>query len=212
MFEAQLLATALGLPAIALVGLAGRQLGSERLGLISAGLAATYAFVWVNDGLLMAETVAICAAAGTVLAGLKFATLPDRRNAALLGLVGGLAALCRAELVLYLPLVATIVLVNKPLQWRERLFRYFVVGLAALAVVSPWIVRNLLVFEETVLLSNGAGTVLVQANCDPTYFGPHLGYWQISCGQPAPYGPNGCLLYTSPSPRDGLLSRMPSSA
>src|SRR5680860_1011747 len=25
-------------------------------------------------------------------------------------------------------------------------------------------------------------------------------------------GSNGCLLYTSPSPRDGLLSRMPSSA
>ena len=25
-------------------------------------------------------------------------------------------------------------------------------------------------------------------------------------------GPSGCLLYTSPSPRDGLLSRMPSSA
>ena len=24
--------------------------------------------------------------------------------------------------------------------------------------------------------------------------------------------PEGCLLYTSPSPRDGLLSRMPSSA
>ena len=24
--------------------------------------------------------------------------------------------------------------------------------------------------------------------------------------------PNTCLLYTSPSPRDGLLSRMPSSA
>ena len=26
------------------------------------------------------------------------------------------------------------------------------------------------------------------------------------------YGPKTCLLYTSPSPRDGLLSRMPSSA
>ena len=26
------------------------------------------------------------------------------------------------------------------------------------------------------------------------------------------YEQNGCLLYTSPSPRDGLLSRMPSSA
>ena len=33
--------------------------------------------------------------------------------------------------------------------------------------------------------------------------------------QPAPGGTpvyKGCLLYTSPSPRDGLLSRMPSSA
>ena len=27
-----------------------------------------------------------------------------------------------------------------------------------------------------------------------------------------PAGDNACLLYTSPSPRDGLLSRMPSSA
>src|SRR5680860_1820709 len=27
-----------------------------------------------------------------------------------------------------------------------------------------------------------------------------------------PKGPSTCLLYTSPSPRDGLLSRMPSSA
>ena len=26
------------------------------------------------------------------------------------------------------------------------------------------------------------------------------------------HGPKSCLLYTSPSPRDGLLSRMPSSA
>ena len=26
------------------------------------------------------------------------------------------------------------------------------------------------------------------------------------------FDPNACLLYTSPSPRDGLLSRMPSSA
>ena len=43
----------------------------------------------------------------------------------------------------------------------------------------------------------------------------YLGYWD--CGVPHSIGVhrfmyNGCLLYTSPSPRDGLLSRMPSSA
>ena len=62
---------------------------------------------------------------------------------------------------------------------------------ATLLLLSPWVVRNLLVFEEPVFLSNGAGTVLVQANCDPTYHGDFLGYWRIECGQPAPFGPEG---------------------
>ena len=31
-------------------------------------------------------------------------------------------------------------------------------------------------------------------------------------GKPLSYNGKPCLLYTSPSPRDGLLSRMPSSA
>ena len=32
------------------------------------------------------------------------------------------------------------------------------------------------------------------------------------CAAAGPIAPQDCLLYTSPSPRDGLLSRMPSSA
>ena len=35
---------------------------------------------------------------------------------------------------------------------------------------------------------------------------------QFLLPMPAVVGHEGCLLYTSPSPRDGLLSRMPSSA
>ena len=49
-------------------------------------------------------------------------------------------------------------------------------------------------------------------------------HWEVDPARLAPYIPEGleldlfegkayvCLLYTSPSPRDGLLSRMPSSA
>ena len=39
-------------------------------------------------------------------------------------------------------------------------------------------------------------------------FGP-ITDWECLCGK---YKRMNCLLYTSPSPRDGLLSRMPSSA
>ena len=52
----------------------------------------------------------------------------------------------------------------------------------------------MLVFEEPVLLSNGAGTVAVQANCDATYYGPYPGFWNLACGNPQPYGPDGELL------------------
>ena len=45
----------------------------------------------------------------------------------------------------------------------------------------------------------------------------HDGYFDLGGGNKLPVGemlnlPHTCLLYTSPSPRDGLLSRMPSSA
>ena len=49
----------------------------------------------------------------------------------------------------------------------------------------------------------------------PTLAAPGEGKVTIAIRVPAANtcnGARGCLLYTSPSPRDGLLSRMPSSA
>ena len=190
----QFVAVLMGLPAIVLMGILGREVRSERLGLLAAALTAVYAFIWVSDGLLMAETAAIAAATATMLMGVRFWRAPTVRSAALLGLVGGVAALTRAELVLFLPLVAGVVLVRSTLPWRDRLIRYTVCGLAALVLCLPWFVRNTLAFDTPVLFSNGVGTVLVQANCDATYYGPDLGYWNLECGLPTPYGPNGSLL------------------
>ena len=42
--------------------------------------------------------------------------------------------------------------------------------------------------------------------------GFYVGAWTADVGDGLEYDLYGCLLYTSPSPRDGLLSRMPSSA
>ncbi len=190
----QFVAVLMGLPAIVLMGLLGREVFSERLGLLAAALTAVYAFIWVNDGLLMAETAAIAAATATMLVGVRFRRSPTVGSAALLGLVGGVAALTRAELVLFLPLVTAVVLVRSTLLWRDRLVRFTVCGLAALVLCLPWFVRNTLVFDTPVLFSNGMGTVLVQANCDATYHGPDLGYWNLECGLPTPYGPDGNLL------------------
>ena len=52
--------------------------------------------------------------------------------------------------------------------------------------------------------------ILVEQNAKKGLEFADIGYVLVS-GQTAIAG-KGCLLYTSPSPRDGLLSRMPSSA
>lgn len=192
--QQQVVSVLLGVPTIILMGLLGRELRSERLGLISASISAVYAFIWINDGLVVSETVAVTAATATMLAGIRFWREPSSLGAVAFGFIAGLAALSRAELVLFLPVVAAVILFKSPLPWQQRIHRYALCGLAALLVCMPWFIRNSVLFEAPVLFSNGAGTVLAQANCDETYNGPDLGYWQLQCGLPAPYGPNGELL------------------
>ena len=77
-----------------------------------------------------------------------------------------------------------------------------------------------------VLLPGGQANVLDRSVGWPTGWlaasltaSPSASVWQCSrravwAREPRPVGaaPRACLLYTSPSPRDGLLSRMPSSA
>jgi 4-amino-4-deoxy-L-arabinose transferase-like glycosyltransferase len=189
------IATALiGSLTVLVFGQLGRELRSERLGLISAAVGAGYAFIWINDALVMSETIAIMAAALASLFGLRFTRAPTLANAVTFGLVGALAALTRAELILFLPIVALVALLRADLSWRDRAVRYGVAGLVAVAVIAPWVGRNLVVFENPVLLSNGTGTVLIQANCDDTYYGDNIGYWSLPCGGGQPYGPNGELL------------------
>ena len=184
----------LGTLSIVVAGLFGRSLRSPRLGLILAAIVALYVNLWISDLLVMSETAAVLFTLLTTAAGLRFWRSPSRRNAAFFGAVAALAALSRAELVLYLPVVVIVVLWRAPLPWRERLLRLVVAGGVALVVIAPWVIRNNIVMSERVTLSDGTGTVMVQANCDDTYYGDHIGYWSLRCGDPQPYGPNGELL------------------
>jgi hypothetical protein len=70
--------------------------------------------------------------------------------------------------------------------WRGRLKTLGGVFLAAAIVVAPWVARNLYQFDRPVFLSSGLGLALAYANCDRVYYGERLGYWEYTCGQPAP--------------------------
>jgi 4-amino-4-deoxy-L-arabinose transferase-like glycosyltransferase len=98
---------------------------------------------------------------------------------------GALAALTRAELVLVLALL----ILAMAFWWRRGLgpARRWALGAVAtagaLVTFAPWWAYTIPRFAEPVPLSTQSGVTLVSANCDSTYFGPRIGYWDFSCGQ-----------------------------
>ena len=182
----QMLGAIVGAFGVVAIGWTGRTLDGPRTGLVAAALAAVHACLWLSDGLLMSETLVVTGTALLVGCAIRAHRSSDTRWILLLGLVGGLTALVRAEMLVVLPLVAWPVLWTPGIAARRRLIRYVAIGLVAGAVLAPWTVRNLRAFEEPVLLSNGLGILLAQTNCDATYYGDKQGSWEFECGLPQP--------------------------
>jgi 4-amino-4-deoxy-L-arabinose transferase-like glycosyltransferase len=172
----------LGTVTVLVLGLLGRELGGDRVGWFAAGIAAVYPNLWVNDGLVMSETLAALAVALALLSAYRFRRRPALRTAAVLGLLCGVAALARAELVLLVPLLAVPVTVFVP--WRRGMswWRPAVAAGGAFAiVVGPWVGFNLARFEEPTYLSTNDGIALLGSNCDQAYYGEGTGLTTFEC-------------------------------
>ena len=166
----------LGTALVVMIGLLGRAAGGERVGLIGGAIAAVYPNLWVNDGLVMSETVTGLTVVGAVLLAYRFARAPSVRAAAVLGAICGLTALARAELALFVPLLAVpVAMLARDLDRRGRLRRAAVSMVAAAVVVGPWVVYNNLRFDERTTISTNDGIALSGSNCDRVYYGGGLG-------------------------------------
>ena len=172
----------LGVAVVVVIALVGRTVAGDRTGLIAGAIAALYPNLWANDGAIMSETVAALSVALAILLGYRFWRAPTWRNALWLGGVCGLAMLVRAELGLLLPvMVVPLGLRAAAGALRERIGLVAVSFVAAAVVVSPWVVANLVRFEEPVLFSTNDGLTLCGANTDHVYYGDGTGLWALDC-------------------------------
>ena len=171
-----------GAAAVGAVGFLGRRLAGNRVGLLAAGIAALYPYLWINDAVVLSESLLALITALMLLAAYAFWRIPSPWRAAALGAGIGLLALTRAEGVLLFALLALPVAFAVPgLDWRRRLERIGVVALAALALVLPWVAFNLARFEAPAYLSTGSGVTLVDSSCNAVYSGPFIGWWSFLC-------------------------------
>jgi 4-amino-4-deoxy-L-arabinose transferase-like glycosyltransferase len=170
-----------GTATVVVIGLCGRILGGESLGLPAAAIAAVYPMLWLADGSLMSETTYALLISSSLLCALAYRRTPSVRLAAALGALIALAALTRGEGL------ALILLLALPLAWR-RWRHLAAVGAAAVVVLAPWTIRNLTTFDKPFLISTNSEGIWAGANCHQTYYTDQIGAWVFNCYGPRPAG------------------------
>ncbi len=164
------------------VGLLLRQLFSLRTAAIGMVGVALYPSLWMNDSLILSESMYIPIAGWALVFAHRAYDEPSIRRVLQFTVVLSLGALTRSEpFLLFFLLLTPMLMLHKKLAWRDRFLRTAMAAGLAMLILAPWVVRNLTTFEEPTYLAVGAGYVLELGNCDDTYSGPYLGYWSARC-------------------------------
>jgi 4-amino-4-deoxy-L-arabinose transferase-like glycosyltransferase len=172
----------LGTASVFMCGVLGRRVAGARAGLVAAVIAALYPNMWLHDGALLSESMAIFTITLSLWSAYRFWDEPTRTRAALLGFSCALAALSRPEFVLLVPaLLIPLAFIAGPAPLKRRLTWMTVGGVTTLATLAPWIAFNFSRFDAPVYLSTNAGGTVSAANCDSTYYGDLIGYKDYGC-------------------------------
>lgn len=178
-----------GTATIVLIGLLARTLAGDRAGLIGAGIAAINPNLWVNDGLIMSESLSALVVTIALLLAYRLLRAPSLKLALWLGVVCGLAALTRAELVLLVPALLVPAALLAAQTDRATRVRFAAAGTGlAVAVILPWVAYNMSRFDEPVFLSTNDGIALLGSNCETVYYGEDTGLTDLNCLKGNPPG------------------------
>ncbi|MDP9463237.1 MAG: glycosyltransferase family 39 protein [Actinomycetota bacterium] len=177
----RMVTVACGVATVAIIGLVGRRVGGDRVGLIAAAIAALYPNLWISDGLVMSESVSCLLISLTLWALLVWTDKPALRTAVFVGVAVGLGTLARSEVALFVPASALVLwTTGRRCDLRPWIHMATATGVAV-ALLLPWTIFNLARFERPVLLTTNEGGALLGANCDDTYYGPVPGSWSLLC-------------------------------
>ncbi len=172
------LSTLFGFALIVLVGLIARRLGGDVAGIAAATLAAAHPLMWINDMMLMSESLYQPLIVVVLWTSYRWLDSPDRRRIAWLGVAIAVATLTRAEAItLSVFLVLPLVWWARQLSTAEKIRQIATCAVAVIVVIAPWIVYNNIRFERPVTISAVPGTVWMAGSCDSAWGGESLGFW-----------------------------------
>jgi hypothetical protein len=169
----------IGVLAVVFCGRIGTRLAGRTGEVVVTWVAVVWPGMWIYSGEVLSESVTIPLVAATLVALYRFREKPTAARSAVLGLAVALCALTRPELLILVVVCAP--LWHPARAWVRRLSLTAVFLVATVLLVGPWVGRNLHDYSHTEIISSNFGSVIVGANCAPTYAGPLLGAWDATC-------------------------------
>jgi len=169
----------IGVFAVVFCGRIGARLGGRLGEVVVTWVAVLWPGMWIYNGEVLSESVTVPLVAATLLTLYRFREKSTPARAAVLGLLVALCALTRPELLILVVVFAPLWFPSR--SWRRRLSLTVVFLAAAALLIGPWVGRNLHDYSHTEIISANFGSVIVGANCAPTYSGPLLGAWDATC-------------------------------
>ena len=150
-----------GTALVVLVGVIAFQLWGSVAGLVALGLAAVYLPFILVGGAVMSEPLFDVFMLASLAAALAHRRSPHRYRWALLaGVLGGLAALTRAQALILLVPLAVAVWDGRPWRTRAALGPPLALILVALLTITPWTIRNARELHAFVPISTQFGSAL----------------------------------------------------
>ena len=174
--------TVLGVVTVVWLIALARRLAGWSAAVATGWIAALYPNLWINDGLVMSESLGIVLVVAVVWFALDVVDgVPGWWRAGACGLALGLGALARSELVLLVPIVVVIVAVYGRRSRRRVASQVAVLVAVTSVVLLAWVGPNLVRFDRPVVLTTNEGPTLLGANCADSYSGSGTGGWSLFC-------------------------------
>ncbi|MCX8082110.1 MAG: glycosyltransferase family 39 protein [bacterium] len=154
---------------VCLTYLAAKKLFSEKVALWSGIISVIYPFFIFYNGFLLTETLFVFL---VLLVIYNLINLTEKTSSWIkAGISLGLAGLCRPTMQLYLPIALIHLLCDKE-QWKIKIKKILFISFFFSLTLSPWILRNYLVFDRFIPGTTMGGRVFWEGNNPYSNGGP----------------------------------------
>lgn len=129
----------------------------QRIAVIAGGIMMLYPTFIIHTARLIPETVLIFWLSLMLLYLLLLRDKPSYKKALVIGVLMGMALLTSNVVVPMIPFIVIWLLSSLTVSWKQRVKIIILTMLTAFMVVSPWLVRNYIVFREFPLMKANLG-------------------------------------------------------